>query len=479
MDKFMQAVLNFQNGQSYEKCNLSYRILKDLDFSIIGPISFYRSDFRGSKFSSVTFCRNNFDLADFIGNTFTNVEFREINWGNSEVKNCYFTKCQFFSNSYNDSAVHNTTFEKCIFENETFRFTMFDCEFHNCQFINCSFDQCTTDNLSFTGCQIIKTEMSTMHAENFKFSNCIIRDTFLGSCFIGTYLFKCVDMNLLSFKYRGEIQLLHSNFFDDLIESFLIQKRYFEHLNLLLLCRKTSDFGNYYSSIFPLILEESNPNTRNYNIKNAIEMLIFYYNSDLLQFSTLLEILAFLHTIDQNITIIPHDSVIIFKEAFFKLNNTLSETDFNADYLISIPDNKMCKVIFHCDDTSFQQAEERIKCIFEIANKKLNNHYKAPFYEVIEEKQGSVILTISSSLLLSLMAAKVVKSIFGVFCDIKIAIAKTKKEIEMIENCKSVTTLRKITQVDKMREQDEKQILALNEVFGKDYIMNLLVEYIL
>lgn len=479
MDRFLQTALNFQNGQSYEKCDLSYRVLKDLDFSIIGPISFFRSDFRGSKFSSITFCRNNFDLADFIGNTFMNVEFREINWGNSEVKNCYFTKCQFFSNSYNDSAIHNTTFEKCIFENETFRFTMFDCEFHNCQFINCTFDQCTTDSLVFSGCQIIKTEMSTMHAENFKFSNCIIRDTYLGSCFMGTYLFKNVDMNLLSFKYRGEIQSIHSNFFDELIDTFLIQKRYFEYLNLLLLCRNTSEFSKVFRTLFPLILEESNPNTRNYNIKNSIEMLIFYYNSELLPFSSLLEIMAFLQALDQNATIIPYDSVLVFREAVFKLNNTISEAAFDSDYLVSIPDSKCCRVIVHCADTSFQQAEERINRIFEIANQKLNNHYEVPYFEIVEEKKGSVILTISSALLLSLMAAKVVKSIFGIFCDMRITSAKTKKEVELIENSKSVTSLRKITQVDKTREQDEKQILELNEVFGKDYIINLLVEYIL
>ena len=88
MNENLQITLDFHAGQSYEKCDLSYRIFKDLDFSVIGPISFFRSDFRGSKFSSITFLCNNFDLADFIGNTFLNVEFREVNWGNSEVKNC-------------------------------------------------------------------------------------------------------------------------------------------------------------------------------------------------------------------------------------------------------------------------------------------------------------------------------------------------------------------------------------------------------
>lgn len=479
MDGNLQAILNFDNDQSYEKCDLSYRVFKDLDFSIIGPVSFFRSDFRGSKFSSITFLRNNFDLADFIGNTFLNVEFREMNWGNSEIKNSYFTKCQFYSNSYNDSAIHNTTFEKCVFENETFRFTMFDCEFHNCQFINCKFDQCTTDSLFFSNCQIIKSEMSTMHAENFKFTNCIIRDTYLGSCFMGTYLFKNVDMNLLSFKYRGEVQSLRSNFFDDLIDSFLVQRRYFEHLNLMLLCRKYSEFGKYFCDLFPRILKETNPNTRNYNIRSSVEMLCFYYNSEILRFDTLLEIIAFLQNLENNTAIIPRDSVLVLKEAIFKLNNTLSEANFDSDYLLSIPDWNLCQVTIHCSDTSFQHAEDQINRIYEIANQKLNNHFARPYFEVIEKKQGSVILTISSALLLSLMAAKVIKSIYGIFCDMRITSAKTKKKVELIENSKSVTALNKITQTAQTSEQDEKQILELNEVLGKDYIINLLIEYIL
>lgn len=418
-------------------------------------------------------------MADFIGNTFLNVEFREINWGNSEIKNSYFTKCQFYSNLYCDSAIHNTTFEKCIFENETFRFTMFDCEFHNCQFINCSFDQCTTDNLVFSNCQIIKTEISTMHAENFKFSNCIIRDTYLGSCFMGTYLFKNVDMNLLSFKYRGEVQSLHSNYFDDLIDSFLMQKRYFEHLNLLLLCRKAPEFSKYFCSLFPQIMEEENPNTRNYNIRNSIELLCFYYNSEILQFNFLLEIIAYLQRLEKNTTIIPRDSVLVFKEAVFRLRNMLSEANYDYNYLLSIPDCNRCRVTFHCSDTSFQHAEDQINRIYEIANQKLNNHFASPYFEVVEEKQGSVIVTISSALLLSLMAAKVVKSIFGIFCDMRITGAKTKKAVELIANSKSAPSLNKITQSAKTSEQDEKQILELNKVLGKDYIINLLIEYIL
>ena len=46
--------------------------------------------------------------------------------------------------------------------------------------------------------------MSTMHAENYKITGGSFLDTFWGSCFIGSYLIKKVDLKLIKFKYRGK-----------------------------------------------------------------------------------------------------------------------------------------------------------------------------------------------------------------------------------------------------------------------------------
>ena len=472
--------INIEANESYEKRNLSYMYIKDLDFSTT-PVSFYRSDFRGTKFSSITFVSNNFDLADFIGSTFLNVEFRNVNWGNSEIKNSYFTKCQFYENDYNDAAVHNTTFEKCVFENEIFRFTMFDCEFNNCQFINCAFDQCTTDNISFTNCQLIKTEMSTMHAENFRFTDCIIRDTYLGSCFLGTYLFKNLDMHLFRLKYRGELQNWHENFCNDTLHAFLGQKRYFEYLNFLLLCDSSEEYSKIFMDIFPKIMEEENINIRNYNIKNSIEMLAFYYNSEKLNFKCFLEISGFLQNIDRNPCIIPKESLLVFKQAMLKLNNSLNEINYDINYLNAIPYDQKCKISIHCSDTSFMAAKKSITEIFECANKQLNNFYEPPYFEVIDEKKGSVILEIASYLLLSLIVAKVIKSHFGTFCEMKILGAETKKRVELIEKSKSMTALEKasLSSESKLMKQNTKQIMDLHSMLGKDYIIDLVIEHLL
>lgn len=479
MDENLLIQVDISVDQSYEKCDLSYKVFKDIDFTEIGPISFYRSDFRGSKFSSVTFSDNNFDLADFIGCSFINVESKGSNWGNCEIKNSYFKKCQFYFNKYGEAAIHNTTFQKCVFENETFKFTMFDCDFYNCQFINCIFDQCTTERLSFNNCTFIKTEMSTMHAENFKFTDCTVRDTYLGSCFIGTYLFKNVDMNLFGFKYRGQIMSIGDNYFDDLIKQLNDQHRYFEYLNLVLLCNKFPDYGSIFCEIFRSILHEPNDNIRNYNIKSSIDMLAFYYNSHRLPLYSFLKILGYLQDIDSTNNIVPANSIMSFKEAFFKLNCIISNEIFDDSYALSVPDEAECKLSIHCNDNSFEDAKAKVKNLIEYANERLGNYYQDPLYEIVEEKQGSVIITIATSLLLSLIVTKVVKEVFGTFCDIKLRNAKTNKKVELITKSNSITSLEKITVSDESDATNQKQIMKLYNSIGKDYIIGLLLEFFL
>lgn len=480
MSNELQLVFNFIRGDCYEKKDLSYRVFKDLDFEDLGPISFYRSDFRGSKFSTVIFQNNNFDLADFIGCTFLNVEYRNVIFGNCEIKNCFYKKCQFYNNSYSDSAIHNATFEKCIFEDETFRFTMFDCTFINCQFLNCVFDQCTTEHLTFIDCSFLKTEMSTMHAENFKFSKCVVRDTFLGACFLGTYLIKNTDMNLLSFKYRGEIVNIEDGFFETFIQNLFYQHRFFEYLNLLILSKKTKTIEKDFIETFPMIMSEKNANIRNYNISSIIEMLRFYYNTELLPFFSLLKIWDYLQSLDSSYDLIPKDSLLVFKESLFKLSYTVSQMDFDESYVLSIPSDDSCKFTIHCNDNSFDTVLAYIESLLHYANHKLNNTYVDPLYSIVEQKKGSVFITISTSLLLGLLAAKVVRQIYGAFCDIRIRKAKTKQAIKLIEESKNVSTFSKInalTETDNVKEQ--KDLMNIYNTLGVDYIIGIIIDFFL
>lgn len=478
MSNELQQVFSFDNKNSYEKCDLTYTVFKDVDFSKIGSISFYRSDFRGTKFQSCVLKNNNFDLADFIGTSFINVEINTVNWGNCEIKNAYFSKCQFYNNHYNDAACHNTIFEKCVFENEVFRMTIFDCQFINCQFINCTFDQCSADTLEFIDCNIIKTEMSTMHAENFKFSNCIIRDTYLGACFLGTYFFKNVDMNILAFKYRGEIVTVDDKYFYEFIGKLYEQKRYFEHLNLALLLQYRHDFSNRFIHCINEMLKENNANLRNYNLKNSLDMLLYYFNTDMISFHEVLKITTLLNEISIA-NVVPKDSLLVFSEYLSRINRCISDADFDINYTSSLPIESSCCMTLHLNDESFTNAKANVDSIFACANRNLDAPFEEPLWSFVEENKGSIVLTVTTSLILGLAVVKTVKMMYGLVCDIRVMSAKTKKEIELIEKSKSSTALLGITNRTNSPATDQKEVLELTKTLGKDYIISTILKFML
>lgn len=138
------------NGSlSREKENLSYTLFEKLDFiNVLPKISFFRSDFRGSRFINVTFHKNNFDRADFISAIFENCSFNEVDIAACEIKNCYFNNCNFTLNNYANTSIQECTFENCTFENEQFLVHMKNCVFINCTMKNCNFDRSSTEKWS-------------------------------------------------------------------------------------------------------------------------------------------------------------------------------------------------------------------------------------------------------------------------------------------------------------------------------------------
>lgn len=467
------------NPTEFECRDLSYRVFKDLNFTDNHSISFYRSDFRGSQFVSDTFYKNNFDLADFIGNYLSNTEFTKVNFGNCEFKNGVFIKCHFNNNIYGDLAIHNCDFKNCTFENEVFHMTMFDCTFYDCKFINCIFEQCSTERLEFDECTFLKVEMSTMHAENFKFSNCIIRDTFLGACFLGTYLFKNIDLNLLSFKYRGKVISINGDdYFLNYTNELKNQRRYFEFLNLYLLMNgDKTDFCNVYTAVLEDIFKEKNPKVLEYNLNGIFDIFEFYYNSPALSLISCYRIYCELSDKLSN-NRIPQNYLLLYSERLQRLDIMLSDFSFSTDYLLSIPKNTISYLQIHCNDDSFKKAEEKIQYILENVNEVyLNSTIPDPLFKIIEEKKGSVILTISSGLLLTLLTTKVIKEIYGTLCDIKITHAKTNKEIVLIESSKSVAKLNEALQINTQNnDSKETSLMKIYNTLGKDYIINMILK---
>lgn len=220
---------HFTDTGSYqrEKEDLSYYIFKDLNFSDSKRhISFYRSDFRGSKFINVNFYRNNLDRADFISCALKKSSFISVDFGGCEVKNCYFDNVNFERNKYDAMAIQQSTFIDCNFYNEHFMITMYDCKFIRCTFTDCSFDESSTEKLEFVNCKISNTNFATMHAECHTFISCELNNVCLDTSYVFSYFFYNTNLDSIDFLSRGEV--VHLRALNNLYKRLLGETRYFE-----------------------------------------------------------------------------------------------------------------------------------------------------------------------------------------------------------------------------------------------------------
>lgn len=435
-----------QNEEKVEKQDLTYQLFKDIDYTILkNKTSYYRSDFRGSRFENITFAENNFDIADFINNTFFNVEFLSVIWGEAEIKNCYFQKCQFKNNKYTSVPFTNTTFIKCDFSNEIFRLTMKDCTFVECTFKNCIFDQCSTDSIRFENCIVIKCEFSTMHAENYQIIDCIFRDTYLGINFLGTYLMKGTDFNLLSFKYRGEIvPITDEKFFDEYTYSMFKYNRYYEYLNLIILLKPYNlNLEDEFVKIIENFNNITNPNLRKYTIKCILEMLEFYLGSEHLNISSFCNILII---ISQRINMFSQIEQLEIECGLFRLKSIMCSLNMDIDYLLDCNPSQIVSAELTFDTNDKEQAQKELNSLFTNINKKILDSYYTVPYKIISIRKGSIIITITVSLMLLLLTAKVIKTVCHSMCRMTIEVATSKKMLEIIDHSKTPITLSKAMQ---------------------------------
>lgn len=463
------SVYNFfdkQNEEKVEKQDLTYQIFKDIDYTRLKyKTSFYRSDFRGSKFENTVFYQNNFDIADFINNIFLNVEFNKVDFGEAEIKNCVFNKCYFKENTYKSVPFTNCTFIKCDFTNEVFHLTMKECTFKECTFKNCIYDQCSTDTIEFNDCTIIKCELSTMHAENYKIIGCTFRDTYLGVNFLGTYLIKETDFNLLSFKYRGNIvNISSSDFFEQYTRDMFKHFRYYEYLNLLVVLGINCIIEDELARVLENFNNIDNKNLRLYTIKSIFEMIEFYFGSNYLSISTTCNLLIVMEHYKNNFS---DDEKLNIECGIFRLINLITTSNLSTDYLLNCDPSETALAEFTFDTDDIEEAKAKVDKLMCVVNQSFTNNYYDTPYSIVSIKKGSVIITIASSLLLILLAAKVAKSVCHTICKIQIEIATSKKLLNTIENTKThgtmLNVLKKYNDYENVIEKDNIEINNLTK----------------
>ena len=232
LSKMENIVIN--ENDDYTCRNLSYIKFKDIDFSIYKPISFFRSDFRGSRFENIKFQNNYFDRADFIGSTFINCQFINVNFGACEMKSCFFVDSVFEHCVFDNTSIQESSFQKCILKKQHILVNMKNCEMKFSQIHDCTFERSTTEKIEFESCLLENVDFATMHAECHKFIDCELNNVKLGISYVFSYLLCNTSIKDFQVLYRGKEVSLNSQ---EEAMKFLEESRTYELINIFFIYR--------------------------------------------------------------------------------------------------------------------------------------------------------------------------------------------------------------------------------------------------
>ena len=386
----MNAITNiriFVDTGSYqrEKEDLSFHLFNNLDFTTNKRhISFFRSDFRGSRFVDVKFYRNNFNRADFISCTFRNCSFDVVAFGCCEMKNCYFENVTFDANNYNNMSVQQCSFINCNFKSEHFLMTMYDCNFNNCRFEGCSFEQSSTEKLVFTNSQIYNSDLATMHAEGHVFNSCELKHVCIDVSYVFGYLFYETKTDDIDFLYRGEIVNLKS--LTDLSKRLLIEQRFFEFINANMIFKAGNDIADIIIDSFDKLCIIDISQFRKNEMCNILSAICFYVNKSMLPFRELTKLI--MHISSFNWRQFPFDEYIEYLSKIEKINHIISAGEYklSTKFLETIPREDFAILVLYCDTNDFDEALNSAQKLIE----NLLNKCKMPSaYSLIDRKKGS------------------------------------------------------------------------------------------
>lgn len=415
-----------EDRKVYESRNLSGTLMHDVDFRDFSrQVSFFRSEFRNSKFERVKFYKNNFDRADFLDAVFYDCNLERVSFGCCQVKNCYFNNTTFRANMYRNTSIHLSTFENCVFEDEQFLINLHHCEFINCTVKGCAFDMSTTDTNTFTDCRFEETNLATMHSENHEFIKCKFIDVDMDSSYYYGYLMFDCEMQKLSVLYRGDY-VERSNFTDDEVYADLKKMhRYFEAANFLI-------ENNLYTEVLKVAEEAlayygDEKHGRIHHLHYMFNMIRFHTLYENLPFDYAYELLEHLERYpwtsnytEDEVTQIGAD-VRMIKEALFIHPH-------NVPYIEVMDKEKMATLTFRFSSDSLDACMKSVNIIFEELSDPL-------LWTLVEKTKGSWKLEFSSTLTAVVcIIPQFIKSMADVILEIRM---KTAIENKLIENLKA------------------------------------------
>lgn len=484
MDSIVSVNLFENTKDNYERCDLTSLLFKDIDYSKDRrSVSFYRSDFNRSQFNSCTFYKNIFGRADFINIFAVNTEFLEVDFGSCMIKNATFEKTQFEKNRYHGVAIQNSYFYKSTFRNETFVTNMFETTFDQCTLINCKFEKSSLDHITFINCEFIKVDIAECWAENLRFDNCTLRDVYLGASLWTTYLYKATDIDNFSFKYRGEIIDLWNGTPEDFLAKLWKQGRLFEYLNAIIVGRKILQRQFIVELQKALGAMKLQPiQIRKNNITRTLEMILFYSNSDAINFLSYMETLETFEAFPWSD--LPFEEEILYDSIVYKIQKNFQNFNFSISYLLALPRDEICVATYHLNFDTSDIARLYLEQIYQTANIECGNTYQPPYMQIISERTGSIIMTVASIATLTLLISFVAKKVFHNLSSIRIESKVTKEISKQIEDSGGdIKKLKNACSVaDKYNlldsESDSKTLEKLSSEVTKGEILDIVLQFL-
>ncbi len=423
--------------QNYSSENLAYLNFENLQMVFNNKaLDFERADFRGCNIKNCILKNNNLNRADFIDLIIKDCIFNGVNFGMSLFKNCYIEKTNFSLNTYNSTAIQECIFQECIIQEAHANWTLYNSTFISCTFVNTAFNHSAVDSNKFINCTFINCNLAECHMENIEFHSCCLKNVEFDISYLGSYLINDMDISIVKYKYRGKTLSLTS-YPDNELTLLFENQRYFEYLNILILRNETTNLYVKVVNIFNNLLkvDQNNQNIRLYNIKNIFKMFEFYHTChklDCLEFQKIL--LFFNNIVWENISF---REQLEYEACLYRINAINKFEEIPISNIINSDNNDKCLAKIHINSNNYENTINEFNVFCKTIGNDLLQCNNENLYEIVGVENGSIVLIIASSLLLTTLLVKVAVSISKSIFQIKMEKAVNDTEISFIKNAKN------------------------------------------
>lgn len=421
LSKVKHFVLN--KNEEYTCRDFTYTNFSDIAFPADMAISFFRSDFRGSRFENIIFQKNCFDRADFISCTFAKCKFIDVDFGACEMKTCYFIGVEFENCIFNNTSIQESTFEKCTFNKQHILVNMKNCHMINTRICNCSFERSTTENIIFEHCLLKNTDFATMHAECHRFIDCDLTGVKLGISYVFGYLLCGTNIEDFEVLYRGKRVNLNSQ--EEALK-FLEESRMYEIINLLFIYQKFNKVPSILEKTLHLLYHKYTPASKS-EIVNIFEAILFYAMYDIMPYKCFIECIAIINNFQLPKLSLKDELLFIsYKE---KMNYFITNSKYGVKFIESSQTEKAI-IRIHVNTNDYNQALEISETFLDELCKKCG--FEAS-YELVESQKGSWLLTFAISAVVIISLPKVVKNYYSIISEIQIKKGFKKQILKKLE----------------------------------------------